>query len=55
MKGHGLEVQNQCSLKSYTVEMKKILELTNSAKSSRLSIQLCNGGRFQGNFTLLSL
>ena len=42
MKGHSLEVQNQCSLKSYTVEMKKILVLTNSAKIFKLIIQFYN-------------
>ena len=42
MKGHSLEVQNHCSLKSYTVEMKKILVLTNSAKISKLIIQFYN-------------
>ena len=42
MKGHSLEVQNHCSLKSYTVEMKKILVFTNSAKISKLIIQFCN-------------
>ena len=46
MKGHSLEVQNHCSLKSYTVEMKYILVLTNSAKISKLIIQFCNGGTF---------
>ena len=46
MKGHSLEAQNHCSLKSYTVEMKKILVLTNSAKISKLIIQFCNGGTF---------
>ena len=53
MKGHSLEVQNHCLLKSYTVEMKKILVLTNSAKNSKLIIQFRNGGTFFGKFQFI--